>query len=157
MAHMALEGNPASKTTSLGLDLLDGIQSMIIPTSTAVAIGDCLAVDESVVTNGNYTTMKVVAAGDLTGMGLFGIALDAVPSNANTTQTVRCQFLGYVPVALMAAATAVGAELTPTAASRALTATATGQKVCGKCMTATGSGVTTDVFWDGINGFGCLA
>jgi hypothetical protein len=152
MASLDKIANPQSTTVSLGLRLEDGIQPMKSPVTTAV--GDVLAVDETVVTNGLYTTMKVVAAGDLTGMGIFGVSLDAI-GTANSTG--RFFFIGYTPKALMAAATVAGAELSATAASRALTATATAQKVIAKCITATASGVVTDVFFDGVNGFGCLA
>lgn len=153
MGTFQQESNPYSSTTSLGFKLLDGIQAMILPSATTAAIGDCLAVDETVVANGLYTTMKVVAAGDLTGMGFFGISLDTIAAAG----VGRFLFIGYAPKALMAAATVAGAELSATAASRALTATATAQKVIAKCITATASGVVTDVFVDGINGFGCLA
>ncbi len=152
MGTMVQEGNPYSRTAALGFRLIDGIQGMVSPVTTAV--GDVLAVDETAVTNGLYTTMKAVVAGDLTSMGLFGISLDAI---ASTNSTGRFLFIGYAPQALMVAATVAGAEVTPTASSRALTATATAQKVTGKCITATSGAGLTDCFWDGINGFGCLA
>lgn len=152
MADLAQEANPYTGTVSQGFRLRDGMQSMI--STVTCAVGDCMAVSKGVVaTSLLYSTMVPVATGTEANVlvtGMVGLAVDAITVAGGTG---RFLFIG-VGTANMAAATALGADLSATTGVRTLTASATTQKVVASCLVATGAAGLTTVMFDGINGFG---
>jgi len=115
----------------------------------AVTLGDLVALDAATagsVSGGNVYKVRQPVTGDLIA-GEFGVALEDVAAGKYGKFARR----GRVKM-LMAAATALGANLSATNASDAATASATTQKVIAKCRVLTSAAGLTDVDFDGIYG-----
>jgi len=123
----------------------------------AISIGDVLAVDTSVVSNGRFTTVKAPAATDITSTGVItkGIFCVALTSATASGQKIRVRFAGTAEASI-SGTPASGAYVIPTTGKQlAITAGAAnnGNTVVGMMID---TGVNNAVKKVMFNGFGMV-
>lgn len=124
---------------------LANLEYLMICTS-AMSVGEVVAVDTSTITNGKFTTVDTAAATDEEAE-LIGVAVEEVAAGG----TGRIVFRGTVNV-LTSGTPAAGAKLAVGAG--VLLASNANAKVVGYALEAGVASTPTSVLFDGVSGFG---